>query len=304
VATWNEILNETQAAGSTFDIVRRRYYKLLHEKTGRNVIVYYSGWLQKPHLAREMAVDISINDGDKNGFMAAIHKLDRSEGLDLILHTPGGNMAATESIIDYLRSMFNTDIRAFVPQIAMSAGTMIACACKEIYMGKHSSIGPVDPQFDGLPAQGIVDEFERAAKEIKLDQTRLLLWTPILRQIRPAFLSECDKTTKWAKEMVRKWLETGMFATDRRKKQRAKKVTEALTQHQKNRSHSRHLNIESARAIGLDVCSLEQDQELQDAVLSVHHACVLTLESTPAYKIIENHNGIAYIQQVRQVAIR
>jgi len=45
---------------------------------------------------------------------------------------------------------------------------------------------------------------------------------------------------------------------------------------------------------------LEDDCELQDLVLTVHHACVLTLSSTAAVKIIENHRGIAYIQQVQQ----
>jgi ClpP class serine protease len=75
--------------------------------------------------------------------------MDRSKGLDLILHTPGGDMAATESLVDYLRQMFGKDIRAIVPQIAMSGGTMIALAWKEILMGKHSNLGPIDPQFSG-----------------------------------------------------------------------------------------------------------------------------------------------------------
>lgn len=50
MANWNEILNEIQASGSTHDIIRRRYLAKLHEVTGRNVIIYYSGWLQKPGL--------------------------------------------------------------------------------------------------------------------------------------------------------------------------------------------------------------------------------------------------------------
>ncbi len=44
---WNELLNEGRAAGSTFDVLRRKYLKALHELTDRNVIVYYSGWLRK-----------------------------------------------------------------------------------------------------------------------------------------------------------------------------------------------------------------------------------------------------------------
>lgn len=111
-----------------------------------------------------MPFDFMLNDGDKNGLMATIHKMDRAKGLDLVLHIPGGDMAATESLIDHLRSMFGTDIRVIVPQIAMSGGTMIALAAKEIVMGKHSNIGPIDPQFGAIPAHAIKEEFFPSTK--------------------------------------------------------------------------------------------------------------------------------------------
>ena len=73
------------------DIARRRYLQQVHSLTKRNVIIYYSGWLQKQ-------VDgTSINDEDKNGFMTVLHELDHSKGLDLILHTPGGGTSAVSS---------------------------------------------------------------------------------------------------------------------------------------------------------------------------------------------------------------
>ena len=81
-------------------------------------------------------------------------------------------MAATELIIDYLRRRFGRDIRAIVPQIAMSGGSMIAVACKEILMAAHSNLGPFDPQINGVAAQAIKSEFERAASEIKADNTK------------------------------------------------------------------------------------------------------------------------------------
>ena len=154
---WTELLREIQVTGGTHDVVRRKYLSKLYRLTGRNVIAYYSGWLQKPGVR-----GIEVNDADKNGFMNVVHGLDRTKGLDLLLHTPGGDTAATESLVDYLRAMFGMDIRAIVPQIALSAGTMIACACKEILMGKQSSLGPIDPQIGGIPAHGIVEEFKRA----------------------------------------------------------------------------------------------------------------------------------------------
>ena len=99
--------------------------------------------------------------------MLSIHKVDKKAGLDLFIYTPGGNIAATESLVKYLKKKFGSDIRAFVPQIAMSAGTMLACACKEIYMGDHSNLGPVDPSVFGIQAQAVLAEIEKAYNEIK-----------------------------------------------------------------------------------------------------------------------------------------
>lgn len=86
MGNWNELLDEVKSAGSVYDVTRRKHLRKLSRITGRNTIAYYSGWLQKsdvPHL--------NVNDADKNGFMSVIHKMDRSKGLDLILHTPGGD---------------------------------------------------------------------------------------------------------------------------------------------------------------------------------------------------------------------
>ena len=126
---WGEVLSEIQSVqvGNPLDIIRRKYLDIMHQYTGRNVIAYYSGFLQKHNNSG------AIDDNDKNAFMQTVYGLDKSIGLDLILHTPGGNTAATESIVHYLKSIFGKDIRAFVPQMAMSAGTMIALSCKEIH---------------------------------------------------------------------------------------------------------------------------------------------------------------------------
>jgi hypothetical protein len=54
----------------------------------------------------------------------------------------------------------------------------------------------------------------------------------------------------------------------------------------------------------LKVIDLEEDQELQEKVLSVHHACIHTLSSTGAFKIIENQNQVAFIQVAKQVMVQ
>lgn len=296
---WNEVLDEIKEAGSTHDIIRRKYLRKMGEHTGRNVITYYSGWLQKPGLQ-----GIEVNDADKNGFMSVIHKLDKDKGLDLILHTPGGNIAATESLVDYLRAMFGANVNVFVPQLAMSAGTMIACSAQKIFLGKESSLGPIDPQIGGIPAHGVVEEFNRAKAEIKADASTIPIWQPILAKYSPTFIGECEKAIEWSQEIVEEWLQTGMFKDLKTAEKKSKKITSELGNHFLTKNHSRHLSIDTCKDIGLKVEALEKDPDLQDIVLSIHHICIHTLGSTGAYKIIENQNGTAFIQMAQQVVVQ
>ncbi len=301
---WNQLLNEVRAAGSTHDITRRKYLAQLHELTDRNVIVYYSGWLQKGILQPQGAIGFEIDDNDKNGFMTVIHDLERSKGLDLFLHTPGGSMAATESLVDYLRSMFSNDIRAIVPQIAMSGGTMIALACKEILMGKHSSLGPIDPQIGGMPAHGIIEEFNQAQQAIQRNPAIAPLWQAIFSKYHPTLIGESTKAIQWAVQIVKDWLMTGMFKCKPDAEANAEKVIDELANHALTLSHERHISMHQAQALGLKVVALEDNHKLQEATLTVHHACIQTLTDTPAYKIIENHFGVAFISSVQTAIVQ
>jgi ATP-dependent protease ClpP protease subunit len=302
--TWNDILAEINRAGSTHDLVRRRYLKRLATKTKRNTIIYYSGWLQKADLYRQQTWEFTLNDADKNGLMATIYEMPRAKGLDLVLHTPGGDMAATESLVDYLRQMFGTDIRAIVPQIAMSGGTMIALACKQIIMGKHSNLGPIDPQFSGIPAHAIKEDFERAVREVQTAPHTAPIWQIILSKYGPALIGESAKAIAWADQMTKEWLVTGMFNGEADAATKADRVVRELGDHAITMSHARHISLKAAQGLGLKVIALEDDQALQDAVLSVHHAAILTMNMTPAVKLIENDRGVAFIQQMQQVLVR
>jgi len=231
--------------------------------------------------------------------MTVIHKLDRTKGLDLILHTPGGDTAATESIVDYLYSMFGNNIRAIVPQLAMSAGTMIACSCKEIIMGQQSSLGPIDPQFGGIPAHAIVEEFKRAYSEIKEDPVKAAVWQPIIAKYNPTLVGECEKAIDWSEKMVENWLDRNMLSNEPDKKKLIDNIIKELGDHAVNKSHARHLSMQKCEDIGLKIIEMESDHELQDLILSIHHICIHTLNATNAFKIIENQDGIAFIQSLK-----
>ncbi len=294
--SWNEILQNTTSV-STFDSTRRQYLKELHDITGRNTILYYSGWLQKPNNP-----NTPLSELDKNGFMATIHQLDRDLGLDLILHTEGGEIAVTESLVNYLRQMFGKNIRAIVPQIAMSAGTMIALSCKEILMGKHSSLGPIDPQYGNLSAHAVIEEFYRANKELTKIKVSEPMWQLIIAKYGPTLVGECEKSIKWADRAVRGWLQDCMFDGDNDPKVKIDKIMSELADHTFTLSHARRISIDRVRELGINVIALEDHQDMQEAVMNIHHTCMITLERSNAFKLIENHLGIAYIRsQVPQI---
>ena len=137
--------------------------------------------------------------------------------LDLILHSPGGSLEAAEAIVSYLRSRFQT-IRVIVPQLAMSAATMVACAADEIVLGKHSFLGPIDPQIllatslgtRFVPAQAVLDQFDRAKRECANPET-LAAWLPMLSQYGPDLLERCESSIQLSRSLVETWLKTYMF---------------------------------------------------------------------------------------------
>ena len=293
---WGELLEELKdhknhdgmfVEALTVDSLRSKYLNKLSNHTGRNVIAYYSGWLNGRNL------NVDINDGDMTGFMSAMKGMDCSKGLDLILHTPGGSPTAAEGLVNYLHSKFGSDIRVFVPQMAMSAGTMLACASKEIIMGKHSCLGPIDPQFGGIAAYNIVSEFQQARDELSQNPKNRVFWELQLNKYPVAFLYSVVDAINLSSALTEQWLKQYMFEGNPNKDEISKRIVGQLNAN--NKSHSRHFSYTFCKGLGLNVKSLEDKQDLQELVLSVHHAYVITFDVTKAAKIIENQNGIRYI---------
>ncbi|HEY8366220.1 MAG TPA: S49 family peptidase [Bacteroidia bacterium] len=286
-----EIIREHEAGNKrALDTIRNKYLRSISDITGRNTIAYYSGWLQKRD-----SFDSLINDKDKLGFMLAINELNKSVGLDLLLHTPGGDIAATESLVDYLYSVFDKDIRVIIPQISMSAGTMIALSSKEILMGKHSNLGPIDPQLGGLACQAILQEFEEAKKDIGLNPNNALLWQTIIGKYHPTLLLSCKQAIEWSEKMVSGWLKYNMCDGD---DGLVNSIIKIFADHNTQKAHSRHISRKECKEAGLKIVELEDNQELQDAVLTTHHAYMHTFLNSDAVKLIENNKGATYVERV------
>ena len=295
--TWSFILNEAKKAQEqggnnprvAIDYIvnlKKDFLRRMSLKTGRNTILYFSSFLQK-----QPSNDVSINDLDMNAFMENIHGLDKSKGLDLILHTPGGDLSATEQIIKYLMSCFKGDVRAIIPQMAMSAGSMIAVSCKSVIMGRQSSLGPFDPQLNGVPCQSALREFYKAVDAVSKNPASLGLWQAILSKLNPTFLTLCTQADQLADELTEKILKDKDIAPEIKAK-----IKNTFAKNEDSKTHSRHFDRDKCKEAGLDVIDLEADNELQDLVLSIHHCCMILAEQTSVIKVVENNIGGCYVR--------
>jgi len=300
--TRDQIQQEFAKLGA-HDVLRRRYLKELYDYTNNSTILYAASF-NSNRLPGIPGHVLSIAQHDIQGFMSALSGI-AGESLDLILHSQGGSLEAADQIVQYLRSKFGR-IRAIVPQNAMSAATMIACACDEIVMGKHSAIGPIDPQITlptptghfTAPAHAILSEFEQARKDIIADPRTAPLWVNKFNTYPAGLLTMCGDTIDLAKEKVAGWLERFMFKGSATAHETAKDASAWLANAAIHKTHGRPISLEQARSIGLKVVPLEEDQSFQEHVLSVFHATMLTFESSNCMKLIENHNGKGWFVNV------
>lgn len=289
-----------QEAGQGLDTIRRRYLKRLADYTKRPTILYASA-AGTSKYANMGGPHFSVTQEDMQGFMASCAGL-KGDKLDLILHSPGGSLETAEQVVNYLRAKY-THIRAIIPQNAMSAATMIACACDEIVMGKHSALGPIDPQITigrpqgavTLPAAAFLDEFEQAKREIAATPASAAVWIDKLRELPPGFLSRCQVAQELSELRVKEWLTNfmGLSQAD------AASAAAWLADAKEHKSHGRPLSADMLRAKKIKVTNMEDDQNLQDRILSVFHASMVTFEMTACGKIIEGSHGKGYYLQIK-----
>ncbi len=160
----------------------------------------------------------------------------KDKPIDLIIHTPGGQLHASMQIARALKN-HNVRTRVFVPHYSMSGGTIIALAATEIIMDKDASLGPVDPQVGDIlrgvfPAPSWLHVASK--KGLEADDTTLMM----------SDISE--KALKFTRGMVNELLE-GKF-NDREKQEQ---VVEKLTGGEM--IHSEMISAADAQALGLPV---------------------------------------------------
>ena len=172
---------------------------------------------------------IDIQDSEQ--ILRAIHLSGPDTPIDLVLHTPGGLVLASLQIAHAIHN-HKSKVTVFVPHYAMSGGTLIALAAKEIVMCDDAVLGPIDPQIGKYPAASLLRLLEMKPLE-KIDDETLIM---------------ADQAEK-AMSQIKQSTKTFLLANDSPEK--AEELAELLTQGAWTHDHP--IMTETAKALGLPV---------------------------------------------------
>jgi ClpP class serine protease len=171
-----------------------------------------------------------INIEDSEAILQAVRLMPDTEPIDLVLHTPGGLVLASEQIAEALKR-HRGKVTVLVPHYAMSGGTLIALAADEIVMDENAVLGPIDPQIGEYPAASILHAAQQPNPN-RDDRTLILadIAQKALRQVYDTVLA---------------------LIVDRMPEARAREVTQLLTQG--TWTHDYPIDVDQLRAMDLTV---------------------------------------------------
>lgn len=157
---------------------------------------------------------------DEVQFRDLLHRIDDGEPIELLLHTPGGDIDAADKLIHMIHEKTgDASFRIVVPHLAKSAGTLMVLGADTVVMSDTSELGPIDPLVpirdsagtrSWVAAQHYLDAYKTHSEALKLDP----MDRPseiMLNKLDPAVYEQCVKAKERARRLAEELLKQGMF---------------------------------------------------------------------------------------------
>ncbi len=263
----------------------------------RRLLVYVAN-TDHPASAVSPAEIVPLGDA-----LAAMRKV---KNLDLMIHTFGGSGETAEKIVEMCRSHCEGEFRVIVPNMAKSAGTLIALGADQIVMGYCSELGPIDPQIRiviaGAPQFVSAWTFIRArdalidkVKDSEAKQENPAAYLQQLAAIDPVFASHCEQLMTFAKRLGQKWIAGRLQAQkvpEEEAESQANRVIQFLSNVEEHITHGRLISpmeLKKNAEPPLDVQELPEQDPLWQLAWELYVRCEVFLKLQPAKaKLIES----------------
>ena len=164
-----------------------------------------------------------IEHDDAIYFRDLLHRIGDNENIELMLHTPGGDIDAAEKLILMIRDKIgNGRFRIVVPHRAKSAGTLMVLGADTVVMSDTSELGPIDPQVripdkDGrhiwVAAQNYLDAYTEHAKTLNSDPNDTAAKI-MLEKLDPVLRQRCLAVMDRSRKLAENLLKQGKILTD------------------------------------------------------------------------------------------
>jgi hypothetical protein len=292
---WHNFINSNPPVNGQ-QLLEFRYacYRDIEVLRKRPLLVYATKFLDNiPNLPNFIDLD------DIDGFTDLVSSIKDGNEVDVLLHSPGGRPDATERIVNILRSKFDK-VHFLIPHSAYSAATMLALSGNSITLHPSATLGPIDPQINGIPARSIKRGFERVKEILKNEGPEALpAYIPLIEKYSLDLLELCDDSEKLSKELVTNWLTNYMFAGRADATALIEEVVNYFSNYDQHLLHSRPLLYSKLKGFNL---SIEiASGELQDLLWESYILLNNFFAATPFVKIYENLSGISWGKRHMQI---
>lgn len=235
---------------------------------------------------------VMIDDSDADMLEGVLKSLDLSQGLALVISSPGGDGLAAERIINLCRSYSGTrEYWAVVPSKAKSAATMICFGASKIIMGASSELGPVDPQvaLDGrlFSVYNIVRSYDDLFKRAVAEEENLEPYLQQLANYDEREITEFRAELALSEDIAARSLASGMMGDT--PEDEIKGHIQIFLTPERTKRHGRPIYRDEAASCGLAIEAVDIDSALWDGVYELY-ARTSNVVDTRASKCVESRD--------------
>lgn len=203
-----------------------------------------------------------IISGVEHRVRVAIESLpNRRNKAAVVLQSGGGSIEVAERIVNVMRNYY-PEVIFIIPDVALSAGTILAMSGDAIMMDYFACLGPVDPQVERegklIPALSYLEQFNRLIQK-SLAGTLTTAELALLSKLDLAELHLFEQARELTVDLLVLWLAKYKFkdwsntearkipVTQQMKQERAREIATALNDHQRWRSHGRGIPMKTLK---------------------------------------------------------
>jgi hypothetical protein len=213
-------------------------------------------------------------------------KKPKKNKLVFFLETGGGYIEVVQRIVHILRTHYRR-IEFYIPNAAMSAGTVLVMSGDEIHMDYYSILGPIDPQLPkpgggSIPALGYLRQYEKLMDKANKGHLNTAEMTYLCTKFDPAELYQYEHARGLSVYLLEKWLAKYKFRNWKRtktrkiivtaslKRKRAREIADILNDTERWHTHGHGISMAvlKSREIKLLINDFGKDKELHQQIRS------------------------------------